>query len=46
MIYDIDWDSYKTLMLFDNFKEKPNENPIPVAKKIKYSKENPMEYFA
>ncbi|CDW91381.1 iq calmodulin-binding motif family protein [Stylonychia lemnae] len=40
------WDSYKTLMLFDNFKEKPNEKPVPIAKKIKYSKENPMEYFA
>ena len=44
--YYVAWDSHKTLMLFDNFKPKANEVLVPRAKKIKFSKEAPMEYFA
>ena len=33
-------------MLFDNFRDKPNEVAIPLAKKVRYHKDTPMEYFA
>ncbi len=42
----IDWDSNKTITLFEQFKAKASDQNIPKAKKIKLTKENSMEYFA